>query len=469
MWAKVTHAVGDAVNKLADRFGPDDIAEDELPPKFRYNRPEFLALAQDEVQVSRDLKTRPIVVPRDISMIPRYAGYAEVINAGKSAFNEDQAAATQFYLRNRVASKSELGTSEDMIQMNDIGSATVGEDIMCTYYGIFDGHAGTGASLMTSHLLHKHIQDKLLNVLDIMRAKQSTSSSESHHSKDKTLGDTSCITVDDLVTGALEDAFVEMDNQIGIERMSYCIRGGCAVIVALFLFGKLYVANAGDCRAVLLKKGRACPMSRDMTPYSERLRLTNLGYSRPDLLHGEFTCNEYTRRIVKQDLGKQILYRGPRMNGWAYKTADEEDLKTPLIYRSERKSRLLQTIGVARVFGDHDLKVFDSNIWIKPFLSAVPEVRILDLTSTEVSEDDVLIMGSDGLWDVVLNTEVAQIVNNVLNQYQPTNNRRYVSAAFELVSQARGVEKDNGWRKLTGDHHHGSYDDITVFVIPLHS
>lgn len=46
---------------------------------------------------------------------------------------------------------------------------------------------------------------------------------------------------------------------------------------------------------------------------------------------------------------------------------------------------------------------------------------------------------------------------------------RYVSAAFELVSQARGVEKDKGWRKLTGDHHHGSHDDITAFVIPIHS
>lgn len=40
------------------------------------------------------------------------------------------------------------------------------------------------------------------------------------------------------------------------------------------------------------------------------------GDLRPDLLHGEFTCNEYTRRVSKQDLGKRILYRGPRMNGW---------------------------------------------------------------------------------------------------------------------------------------------------------
>ena len=34
----------------------------------------------------------------------------------------------------------------------------------------------------------------------------------------------------------------------------------------------------------------------------------------------------------------------------------------------------MATIGVTRGFGDHDLKVFDSNIHIKPFLSNRPQV-----------------------------------------------------------------------------------------------
>lgn len=38
------------------------------------------------------------------------------------------------------------------------------------------------------------------------------------------------------------------------------------------------------------------------------------------------------------------------------------------------QSRLMQTIGVARGFGDHDLRLYDSNIFMKPFLSAYPEV-----------------------------------------------------------------------------------------------
>lgn len=34
----------------------------------------------------------------------------------------------------------------------------------------------------------------------------------------------------------------------------------------------------------------------------------------------------------------------------------------------------MATIGVTRGLGDHDLKVYSSNIYIKPFLSCVPEV-----------------------------------------------------------------------------------------------
>lgn len=103
----------------------------------------------------------------------------------------------------------------------------------------------------------------------------------------------------------------------------------------------------------------------------------------------------------------------PHLSCRAYKTIDDEDLKFPLIYGEGKKVRLgalnacvhahtdahtqslknttyfqerhvrvcvwqarvLATIGVTRGLGDHDLKVHDSNIYIKPFLSCCPEVR----------------------------------------------------------------------------------------------
>ena len=38
------------------------------------------------------LQVRPIMVPRDVQILPWFTGYAEAINAGKSVRNEDQAA-----------------------------------------------------------------------------------------------------------------------------------------------------------------------------------------------------------------------------------------------------------------------------------------------------------------------------------------------------------------------------------------
>ena len=62
----------------------------------------------------------------------------------------------------------------------------------------------------------------------------------------------------------------------------------------------------------------------------------------------------------------------------AYKTVEEEDLRFPLVYGEGKKARVLATIGVTRGLGDHDLKVHDSNIYIKPFMSCCPEVPPFD-------------------------------------------------------------------------------------------
>lgn len=64
-----------------------------LPDKFIYARPQFLQLmTYDELKASADHNVRPIIVPRDISIMPWFTGYAECVNSGKSEWNEDQAA-----------------------------------------------------------------------------------------------------------------------------------------------------------------------------------------------------------------------------------------------------------------------------------------------------------------------------------------------------------------------------------------
>jgi len=64
------------------------------------------------------------------------------------------------------------------------------------------------------------------------------------------------------------------------------------------------------------------------------------------------------------------------------------------------------------------------------------QVKVLHIDNEEDwSESDVLIMGTDGLWDVTSNDKVAEIVTKSFRQFPPDENRiryRYVGKYTEL-------------------------------------
>ncbi|XP_037740936.1 protein phosphatase 1J isoform X4 [Chelonia mydas] len=340
---------------------------------------------------------------------------------------------------------------------------------------------------MASKLLHLHICDQLRDLVDILqdssppplclpsdsqglpaernRAPLAEADAELPNDALPRFHLEKAVSCESLVIGAIENAFKRMDEQIEREQTTRLVAGGCCVLAVVYLLGKVYVANAGDSRAIIIRNGEIIPMSREFTPETERQRLQVLGFLRPELLGNEFTHLEFPRRIQHKELGKKMLYRDQNMNGWAYKRIEEDDLKFPLIYGEGKKARVMATIGVTRGLGDHDLKVYNSNIYIKPFLSCVPEVRVYDLTQYEHCPDDVLVLATDGLWDVTSDREVADVVTEVLMGYEPNDPCRYTMAACELVVRSRGVLKERGWR-LANDKL-GSGDDISVFVIPL--
>lgn len=280
------------------------------------------------------------------------------------------------------------------------------------------------------------------------------------------------ITVDSLITGALESAFCDMDALIAEDKRDYKMPGGCTAIVSLFILGKLYTCNAGDSRAIVYKNNQVIPMSFDFTPTSERERILRLGQQRPEFLGNDFTHLEFIKRPTRKDLGKQMLYKDAYMTGWSMKTITYDDLKFPLVWGEGKRSRVLATIGVTRGFGDHELKAQYGSVHIKPFLTPEPEVRVLPLEwDDSLAVEDVLIMGTDGLWDVTTNQEAGEIVRrsfNLFSDNEETRSKyRYMTAAQDLVIHSRGHTKWNscGWR--TGDDRFASLDDIAVFVIPL--
>ncbi|XP_060628668.2 protein phosphatase 1J [Anolis sagrei] len=453
------------------------------PRRGSFSRPGFLQLTAEELLQADDHSGRAVQSPRESRRrLPWSTGYAEVINAGKSQHNEDQACCEAVFVGKRRGPRTNPAPKEAS------GDLEEGSKGLCFYYwGLFDGHAGSGAAIMASKLLHFHIRDQLRDLVDILqdpspppiclqdgsrtfvaepnKAPLAQEDVEVPNNALPRFHMEKVISHESLVVGAIENAFKQMDNQIEQERVTRQTSGGCCALAVVYLLGKFYVANAGDSRAIVIRNGEIIPMSREFTPETERQRLQFLGFLRPELLGNEFTHLEFPRRIQQKELGKKMLYRDQNMNGWAYKKIEEDDLKFPLIYGEGKKARMMATIGVTRGLGDHDLKVYSSNIHIKPFLSCIPDVHIYDLTQYEHCPDDVLVLGTDGLWDVTNNQEVAKVVFDVLMRYEPNDPCRYTMVAQELVMKSRGILKDRGWR-LANDKL-GSGDDISVFVIPL--
>lgn len=477
-----------------------------MPLKYPYTRPAFLGLSPDEVECSADHIARPILILKETKRLPWATGYAEVINAGKSTLNEDQASCEVLLVKRRPTGSSQsnrspmsrrrssLPNGEGLgLRENLDGSA---EDLTFHYWALFDGHAGSGVAVMASHLLHHHIALHLQEVTDILCTPclvPPTCLGEepiNHHLTPAQKGLTRAaslrgaagapgspstpptrffsekkISHESLVIGAIENAFKDMDVQIEREKGVYNISGGCTALAVVYLLGNLYVGNAGDSRAIIIRAGEVIPVSTEFTPESERQRLQFLAYMQPHLLGNEFTHLEFPRRVQRKEVGKKMLYRDFTMSGWAYKTIEDDDLKFPLIYGEGKKARVLATIGVTRGLGDHNLKVHDSNIFIKPFLSCCPEVKVYPLSQYEHGADDVLVLGTDGLWDVLSSQEVAEAVTCFLANCDPDDQHRYTMAAQDLVMKARGILKDRGWR--ISDDRLGSGDDISVYIIPL--
>ncbi|XP_038178368.1 protein phosphatase 1M isoform X2 [Arvicola amphibius] len=358
------------------RFLPGGPLPEPQPPGPRsspvpYHRPRFLrgsGSSPGATDTSRRSDSRPVRCPARGRTLPWNAGYAEIINAEKSEFNEDQAACGKLCIQ-----RCEFG-----------------------------------------------IEDEWLTV---------------------------CPEEDDVIGRELEAS-----GQVG----------GCTALVAVSLQGKLYVANAGDSRAILVRRDEIRVLSSEFTPETERQRIQQLAFIYPELLAGEFTRLEFPRRLKGDDLGQKVLFRDHHMNGWSYKQVEKSDLKYPLIHGQGRQARLLGTLAVSRGLGDHQLRVLDTNIQLKPFLLSIPQVTVLDVDQLALQEEDVVVMATDGLWDVLSNEQVARLVRSFLtgNREDP---HRFSELAKVLIHNTQG--KDDG---ATGEGQ-VSYDDVSVFVIPLHS
>ncbi|KAL4645742.1 hypothetical protein ACB092_02G256000 [Castanea dentata] len=178
----------------------------------------------------------------------------------------------------------------------------------CAFYGVFDGHGGIDAALF--------IKKNILNYI---------------------------VEDSNFPTGtkkAVKNAFVKADHAF-LNASSLDSTSGTTALTALITGRTMLIANAGDSRAVLGKRGRAIELSKDHKPNctAERLRIEKLG---------------------------GVIYDG-YLNG---------------------------QLSVARALGDWHIKGSKGS---KSPLSSEPELEEIILSE----EDEFLIIGCDGLWDVM--------------------------------------------------------------------
>lgn len=146
---------------------------------------------------------------------------------------------------------------------------------------------------------------------------------------------------------------------------------GCTALTAVIAGGRLLVANAGDCRAVLCRAGRALGLSRQHTAEleDERARVIAAGGS-------------VSRRAGSWRVGAAALQ-------------------------------------VTRALGDFDLKgPIDGGV------TAEPEVVEFALTP----EDQFIIMATDGVWDVMSDAEAVGLVHDTVKDPQMSAKRLVTEA-----------------------------------------
>lgn len=142
-------------------------------------------------------------------------------------------------------------------------------------FGIFDGHGGPMVAKICEQSFPLEICRQMRASVDISVALE-----KSYTEIDSFLQTTGSLkNLRTSGSGTSSIPLSRIDEPEGIPRENLFDFIGSTAVISLVQEGKIYVANAGDSRAILCKGGRAIELSRDHKPESprERSRIENAG------------------------------------------------------------------------------------------------------------------------------------------------------------------------------------------------
>ncbi|KAF5183822.1 phosphatase 2C [Thalictrum thalictroides] len=229
------------------------------------------------------------------------------------------------------------------------------------FFAVFDGHGGSHVANMCKERFHVFLEEELMREPD----ESGIGTASSSNATELMVEETSENSLQEKWRLPIDRSFERMDEVALSTCACGCIGSSCAcysadltsdivgstAVVALLTQDQIILANCGDSRAVLSRGGTAVPLSFDHKP------------DRPDEL----------ARI--EAAGGRVIY----LNG----------------------ARVLGILAMSRALGDK---------YLKPVVISKPEISF----TRRRSEDECLILASDGLWDVLSNDMACDVARRCL-------------------------------------------------------
>ncbi|KAA8542002.1 hypothetical protein F0562_023154 [Nyssa sinensis] len=247
--------------------------------------------------------------------------------------------------------------------MEDAHAACPDLDGSTSFFGVYDGHGGKAVSKFCAKYLHQQVlKHEAYFVGDL-----GTSVQKAFLRMDEMMcgqrgwrelailgGEIDISTESGEVNGHNDDS----SSEEGSHSNFHGPNAGSTACVAIIQNNQLLVANAGDSRCVLSRKGQAYNLSRDHKPdlEAEKARIVEAG--------GFVQCG--------------------RVNG---------------------------SLNLARAIGDMELKWNKSLPAEKQIVTANPDINTVELCD----DDDFLVLACDGIWDCMSSQQLIDFVQEQLN------------------------------------------------------